>query len=116
MNVNFLDLSLQGYMVLNKVVTSLYRKPLSGNTVLRANICHPKYMILAIPKGEYIWARRACSNEDDREFDKINKRLRDRGYKKWMWKNTECEVQSRKRDELFLEKRRMKWEMTIPWG
>lgn len=59
-SVAFLDLTRRGDTKICKVITSLYRKPLAGNTILRANSCHHKYTI-TVPRGEYIRVKGACS-------------------------------------------------------
>lgn len=61
--VDFLDIRLRGDKESGKVVSSLYRKTLPGNTILRANSCHPKHTILAILRREYTRARKACRKE-----------------------------------------------------
>lgn len=103
--INFLDITLTGDVGKGKVITSLYRKPSAGNTLLRANSCHPQHTILAVPKGEFIRAKRACTlNEDfDKEAITIRKRLMDRGYKNWIINKAEKEVRLKSRDSMLFE-------------
>lgn len=80
-NINFLDLTIyknsQGGLG-----TSIYRKPLSRNTILRADSHHPKQLIKNIPIGQFLRLRRNCSN--DAEFERgaveMIERFRNRGY------------------------------------
>lgn len=60
-HIPFLDLTLEGDNNTSHVVTSIYRKPDEGNTILDANSCHPKSTIHSIPTGEYINIKRATS-------------------------------------------------------
>ncbi|XP_053571770.1 E3 ubiquitin-protein ligase MARCHF6 [Bombina bombina] len=80
--INFLDLKISANMTENKIETSLYRKPTAGNTLLSFKSCHPKHVLKGIPKGEYIRARRNCTNEEQYEENSnlITNRLRQRGY------------------------------------
>ncbi|OCT96337.1 hypothetical protein XELAEV_18014014mg [Xenopus laevis] len=48
--INFLDLSL--YQNGGRNVSSIYRKPNSGNSLLQATSVHPKHVIEAIPIGQ----------------------------------------------------------------
>lgn len=68
-----------------QIQTSLHRKPTSGNGILRAESCHPKYVVKNLPIGEYVRAKRTCSSmanylDEEKIIDK--KRLRERGYGK----------------------------------
>lgn len=80
-SVNFLDITLEGKMEEGKVISELYRKPSSGNTIIQAESCHSRHTILAIPTGEYIRAKRAFSKPIyyDQEKKTIDLRLQDRG-------------------------------------
>lgn len=61
-SVNFLDLTLEGKTETGKVMTSIYRKPYAGNTILHAKSSHPKHIIRAIPYGEHVRTKRTCSD------------------------------------------------------
>lgn len=81
-SINFLDITLRGDPTTSKVNTSLFRKPNSGITLLRADSCHTFHTVAAVPYGEMIRARRACSDNVEFELEKtlIKKRLSVRGY------------------------------------
>lgn len=81
-SIRFLDLMLKGDLSNGRVCTSLFRKPLGGNTLLKANSCRPKHKGAAIPKGEFICAKRACATVEDfnAEAEIISERLAIRGY------------------------------------
>lgn len=78
----FLDLSIEQIKD-GTIKTKLYRKPTASNSILRANSSHPNNLIKSIPVGEYLRARRNCSQEEDfiTESREIRKRLTQRGYK-----------------------------------
>ncbi|OCT76231.1 hypothetical protein XELAEV_18031435mg [Xenopus laevis] len=48
----------------NNIETTVYTKPYSGNSLLRADSCHPKHFNGGIPKGQFIRLRRNCSTEE----------------------------------------------------
>lgn len=79
--INFLDLT-----ILKKsngeLETTIYRKPLSRNTLLRANSHHPKNLIKNIPIGQFLRLKRNCTNEADFENKAMEMahRFRERGY------------------------------------
>lgn len=64
----------------NVVHTTLYHKPTSVDSTLRAESFHPGHVIKNL--GEYIRARRMCSTQSDyaRETNMIDQRLALRGY------------------------------------
>ncbi|KAG5281304.1 hypothetical protein AALO_G00069700 [Alosa alosa] len=61
-NVNFLYLTIYKNSQ-RGLETSIYRKPLSRNTLLRADSHHPKQLIKNIPIGQFLQLRRNCSSE-----------------------------------------------------
>lgn len=69
-SINFLDITLRGDPTTSKVNTSLFRKPNSGITLLRADSCHTFHTVAAVPYGEMIRARRACSDNVEFELEK----------------------------------------------
>lgn len=79
-SVTFLDLEL--YIKENTLHSRLYRKETSCNAVLHALSAHPTHQINPIPFGEFIRARRNCSEEQ--EFHKclsdMKTRFKNRGY------------------------------------
>lgn len=77
-----------------RLTITLNKKLSAGNTILRANSCHPKHKILAIPTGEYTRAGRVCTidRDCDQEWYHINGRWR--GYHEWMLKTVENRVKN----------------------
>ncbi|XP_077155689.1 uncharacterized protein LOC143818176 [Ranitomeya variabilis] len=79
--IDFLDILIQvdqdGYLQ-----TDLYRKPTSTNTLLHASSQHPRHLIRNIPTGQFVRARRICSNESNfvRQAEDLQQRFLDRGY------------------------------------
>lgn len=78
--IHFLDIWL--YSRNGQFFTLLYRKPTSGNGILRAESCHPDHAIRNLPIGEYVRDRRTCTSQDDydKEVQIIDNRLWQRGY------------------------------------
>uniref|UniRef100_A0A803K2L1 Reverse transcriptase domain-containing protein n=1 Tax=Xenopus tropicalis TaxID=8364 RepID=A0A803K2L1_XENTR len=62
-SISFLDLKLT--VSGSSVVTTVFRKPCSGNSLLRADSCHPFHMFKGIPLGQFYRLRRNCSTEHD---------------------------------------------------
>lgn len=62
--------------------SSLYRKPMAGNSILHASIFHPQALISSIPYSQYLRIRRNCSDNEvfKREADLLKARLLARGY------------------------------------
>lgn len=90
---------------------------MAGNTLLRANSCHPQHTISAIPKWKLIPAKRACMTEKDfnTEMDTITKRLSQWGYSERTLKDAESSVRIMDRKELlFRDNAVMKKSMDIP--
>lgn len=94
--INFLDVTLMGNTTTSKVETSLFRKPTAGNTLLRADSCHTSHTVAAVPYGEFIRARRACSSDSSFESEKevIKKRLTSRGYHPKLLSKAETRIHS----------------------
>ncbi|XP_056386916.1 uncharacterized protein LOC130282580 [Hyla sarda] len=62
------------------ITTDLFRKQTAANMVLHATSAHPRHLINNIPAGQYIRARRICSN--DVNFEKQAKDLQVR-FQEW---------------------------------
>ncbi|OCT91777.1 hypothetical protein XELAEV_18014832mg [Xenopus laevis] len=81
-SINFLDVTL--CIEDNSVVTTIYRKPCSINTILNAHSCHPKHITDNIPYSQFLSIRRICKKDNDL-FNKSNDlyiKLLQRGYEK----------------------------------
>uniref|UniRef100_A0A803JV49 Helix-turn-helix domain-containing protein n=1 Tax=Xenopus tropicalis TaxID=8364 RepID=A0A803JV49_XENTR len=78
--ITFLDLELRCHG--GFIETDVYRKPCAGNSLLRADSCHPGHLFKGIPLGQFCRLRRNCSTEAS--FVKQSCQLRDcflsRGY------------------------------------
>ncbi|XP_069611010.1 uncharacterized protein [Ranitomeya imitator] len=61
--IDFLDLQLSFDQPGNSHST-IYRKETSTNSLLHARSAHPRHTIKAIPKGQFIGARRICDSEE----------------------------------------------------
>lgn len=101
--INFLDLTLRGIPG-KLVLTNTYVKPLSGNTVLRANSNHPPHTIKAIPVGELIRAKRNCNTAHlfEQESSRLLSNFRARGYGDPLLNRARNKVQDRNRDSLLV--------------
>lgn len=64
------------------IVSGLYRKNLSGNTLLGVDSGHPGHVTRGIPVGQFLRVRRICSEEGDfqQEKDRMRSRFLDGGY------------------------------------
>ncbi|CAJ0968183.1 unnamed protein product [Ranitomeya imitator] len=82
-SVEFLDLSIKvddkGFLF-----TDLYRKPTSTNAFLHATSAHPPATIRGIPTGQFLRAKRICTNPKDFELQAadLSRRFQERGYSK----------------------------------
>ena len=78
--INFLDLTI--YKGINMLYSTIYRKPLSRNTLLRAESNHPRRLIQNIPVGQFLRLRRNCKTEAEFENKSIEmkERFLSRGY------------------------------------
>ncbi|XP_031751078.1 uncharacterized protein LOC116408410 [Xenopus tropicalis] len=72
--ISFLDLSLT--IRNTRIDTSIFRKTCSGNSLLRADSCHPSHLFKGIPLGQFIRLRRNCNT--DKAFLEQSLLLRDR--------------------------------------
>ncbi|XP_056375253.1 uncharacterized protein LOC130273075 isoform X2 [Hyla sarda] len=55
------------FTLLSDIVTEYERKSTSANTILHAKSGHPRHLVNNIPTGQYLRARRICSNTLDFE-------------------------------------------------
>ena len=67
-----------------RIVTEVYRKPTSTNTLLHWQSYHPPPLKKGIPVGQYIRARRNCSDDSGflKECETLYSRFQNRGYPK----------------------------------
>lgn len=91
-----------------RIVSSLYRKPLSGNTLLRVDSRHPGHVTQGIPVGQFLRVRRICSEEGDfqQERDRMYSRFLDRGHQLNTIKRAIEIAESTSRERLLRDKRR----------
>ena len=90
--VNFLDLTISksddvGFSVedgAQALDTTIYRKPVSRNSLLRADSNHPSHIIKNIPIGQFLRLRRNCSTDMDfnEKAKEMVARFLERGYPK----------------------------------
>ncbi|XP_078506952.1 uncharacterized protein LOC144767356 [Lissotriton helveticus] len=79
--VSFLDIEL--YVKNETLHSKLFRKTTACNSVLHSNSSHPIHQIYGIPYGEFMRARRNCSEEQEFEtcIKDMQSRFSKRGYK-----------------------------------
>uniref|UniRef100_A0A803K3M7 Reverse transcriptase domain-containing protein n=1 Tax=Xenopus tropicalis TaxID=8364 RepID=A0A803K3M7_XENTR len=102
--INFLDVNIK--LDGNKLVTGLYRKKMDRNNLLHIRSCHHPLTLKAIPKGQYIRARKIASNDSlyrDAAND-LTKRFMDRGYPKQKLEHVANEVGKLPREQLLKPK------------
>ncbi|XP_053550254.1 equilibrative nucleoside transporter 4 [Bombina bombina] len=82
-SINFLNVTLKGNED-GTIDSSVYRKPISGNTLLHANSSHPEHVRYAVTKGQFARLKRNCSNPSDYSMaaDDLERRLQERKYSK----------------------------------
>ncbi|CAJ0966979.1 unnamed protein product [Ranitomeya imitator] len=82
-SIEFLDISIFVYGD-GFLQTDLYRKSTSANSVLHASSQHPRHLIRNIPTGQYLRAKRICSNNIllEKQALDLSQRFKDRGYGK----------------------------------
>lgn len=78
--MNFLDLSIR--TVDNTLYTTLFRKPMERNTLLRYSSHHPRNLRDNPPYVQFLCLRRNCTHRVEyfQETDLLMSRLRERGY------------------------------------
>ncbi|CAJ0936789.1 unnamed protein product [Ranitomeya imitator] len=81
--IDFLDISIK-VGVDGTICTDLFRKTTSVNSLLHSSSQHPRHLIRNIPTGQFLRARRICSQEDlfEHQAQDLWTRFRDRGYGK----------------------------------
>ncbi|CAJ0929127.1 unnamed protein product [Ranitomeya imitator] len=79
--VEFLDLCVSTDTNGN-LYTNLYRKPTATNAFLHATSSHPQATIRGIPVGQFLRAKRICTNSDDfiKQSRDLADRFQERGY------------------------------------
>lgn len=91
---------LEGNVESAHITTSSFRKKCVGNTILNAHSCHPRHTIDAIPIGEYIRTKRACTNPEtyDTKIKELKHRLTAQGYHKKHFHKATTKVADRSRE------------------
>lgn len=65
-----------------KEKTSIFRKPIIGNTILLADSSHPKHTLRGITVGQFLRLKIICSDTDYRhEEEAMFRHFKDRGYR-----------------------------------
>ncbi|XP_053574929.1 uncharacterized protein LOC128664189 [Bombina bombina] len=82
-SINYLDVTLTG-MNNSHVSSRVYRKPITGNTLLHAKSNHPKRVFKSVLKGQFIRLRRNCTTDKEYETQslELEERFCERGYKR----------------------------------
>ncbi|KAM9320087.1 uncharacterized protein PAF06_004553 [Gastrophryne carolinensis] len=100
--INFLDLTVT-IDSLGQINSCFYRKASAANTILRASSAHPQHLLRSIPYGEYLRARRNCTQDKDFKAaaDEIRDRLLLRGYNKKVLSKAYTKAIQRPRSEIL---------------
>ncbi|OCT81503.1 hypothetical protein XELAEV_18028324mg [Xenopus laevis] len=96
--INFLDVAIN--INNGKISTSLFRKETDRNNTLLASSFHPQSVIRAIPKSQFIRARRISSTEEN-YTNTLKERFQITGYNKLEIENSEKIAKGCKRDDLL---------------
>ncbi|XP_053568734.1 usherin [Bombina bombina] len=109
-SVNYLDVTLSFDASTRGVSSSLYRKPISGNTLLHARSSHPRHVFKGIAKGQFMRIKINCSREKDflKESEVLKSRLKDRGYPKNLFNRAFSEVSAMDRKSVHGRQRENK--------
>ncbi|XP_056416610.1 uncharacterized protein LOC130357893 [Hyla sarda] len=83
-----------------------FRKAISGNTLLRADSCHPEHTIKGVPVGKLIRGKRNSSEESvyQAEANAMCTRFRQRGYPNWILDKARKRVDVIQRSDLLTNK------------
>ncbi|XP_041417760.1 uncharacterized protein LOC121393382 [Xenopus laevis] len=113
--LNFLDVHLE--IVEGQVCTSLYRKETDRNNVLHANSFHAPNIIKAIPRGQFLRARRISSNTGSliSATETLRGRFLDRGYNRKQIHNCIQETNKVDRKDLLMYKTKKEEKKSLPF-
>ncbi|XP_041424662.1 uncharacterized protein LOC121395364 [Xenopus laevis] len=102
--INFLDINIK--IDENKIYTNLYRKTMDRNNLLHRKSFHNPKTLNAIPKGQYIRARKIASTETafNQASKELTKRFVNRGYPAGHLSKVQQEVQKLTRQDLLSPK------------
>ncbi|OCT71820.1 hypothetical protein XELAEV_18034798mg [Xenopus laevis] len=75
-------LNLYIYIEKEGIATTVHTKPSAGNSLLRADSCHPSHFNKGIPRGQFLRLRRNCSSDDNflKESCKLQDKFLAKGY------------------------------------
>lgn len=98
----------------NNIVTTMYRKPTATNSYLAWNSHHPRTLKKSIPYGQYLRARRVCSELSDfkKVADDLRVRFRARGYPDGVLRNAYQRALGQNRSTLLSKVKRSPSEET----
>ena len=99
-----------------KLATTLFRKPTDRNAYLHYSSYHPIQQKNNIPYGQYLRAKKICSNTTDADdaMKDVQKKLKQRGYPKEVLDEQLKRAEPIKREELLIEKTK-KEDRRIPF-
>uniref|UniRef100_A0A8C5WH29 Reverse transcriptase domain-containing protein n=1 Tax=Leptobrachium leishanense TaxID=445787 RepID=A0A8C5WH29_9ANUR len=111
--LQFLDLMIETNK--DTLSTKLYRKETSTNSLLNWESFHPVPLKLGIPIGQYLRARRNCSNVNDfkEETNRLREMFRSKGYPNRCLKRAYKKALSSDRKQLLIRKKKIMQEKQI---
>ena len=94
--INFLDVNIH-INADGTLKTSLFRKPTDRNAYLHHSSYHPEKLISNIPYGQFLRARKICSDPNDahRSIQELERKFHERGFPR-----TSTEAQKRKAENI----------------
>lgn len=104
-SIDFLDVTL--FSIEDHIESRLYRKPFSGNNLLRADSGYPSHLTCGILVGQFLRLRRVCSEEGDFQQEKKDmcERFIARGYKPSTLNRAQGIVEATPRQHLLTHKK-----------
>ncbi|XP_053545365.1 uncharacterized protein LOC128636363 [Bombina bombina] len=104
--IHYLDVTLTSDYTTGRITSSLYRKPISGNSLLHAQSNHPGHVFKGIVKAQFLRAKQNCTLEKDfkSESKLLTERLLARDYPRRVINRAKKEVQLMERNQLLVPK------------
>ena len=107
-SINFLDMKIS-LQIDNKLVTSLFRKPMSKHEFVHYDSNHPKHLLNSLPYSCALRIKRICSEKEDfvKEIHSLMHKFKTRNYPQLVLDNCISKLNNISRYELLRPKTKM---------